>query len=71
MNVASWLEDLGLGQYVPAFAANEIDPETLLKLTSDDLKEIGVAPLAHRKKILEAIALLNGQVSLPEQSCQS
>ena len=65
MNVASWLEDLGLGQYVPAFAANEIDPETLLKLTSDDLKEIGVAPLAHRKKILEAIALLNGQVSLP------
>src|SRR4029079_13228859 len=35
------------------------------KLTSEDLKEIGVAPLAHRKKLLEAIALLNAQVSLP------
>ncbi len=59
MIVSSWLEQLGLGQYVQAFAANEIDPETLLKLTSDDLKEIGIAPLAHRKKILEGVALLN------------
>ena len=58
MIIASWLESLGLGQYASAFESNAIDAETLPKLTPDDLKEIGVAALAHRKKILEAIAAL-------------
>ncbi len=58
MNVAMWLESLGLAQYAPAFDSNAIDAEVLRKLTAEDLKEIGVAPLAHRKKILEAIAAL-------------
>ncbi|OWK26051.1 hypothetical protein AJ87_47760 [Rhizobium yanglingense] len=50
---------MGCGQYVSAFEINAIDAEMLPKLTSDDLKEIGVAALAHRKKILEAIAGLD------------
>lgn len=58
MIVASWLESLGLGQYASAFDSNAIDAEMLPKLTAEDLKEIGVAALAHRKKILEAIAAL-------------
>ena len=60
MSVASWLESLGLGQYAPAFDANAIDAEMLPELTADDLKEIGVAALAHRKKIIHAIEDLGG-----------
>ena len=56
MIIAAWLESLGLGQYAQAFESNAIDAETLPKLTPEDLKEVGVAALAHRKKILEAIA---------------
>ncbi|HWK63975.1 MAG TPA: adenylate/guanylate cyclase domain-containing protein [Rhizobiaceae bacterium] len=60
MLVASWLESLGLGQYAAAFDSNAIDAEILPSLTAEDLKEIGVAALAHRKKILQAIARLEG-----------
>ncbi|THK34019.1 adenylate cyclase [Ensifer sp. MPMI2T] len=60
MNVGSWLESLGFGQYAAAFDSNAIDAEMLPKLTAEDLKEIGVSALAHRKKILEAIAALSG-----------
>lgn len=63
MDVAGWLRDLGLDQYVEAFAENEIDGETLPALTSDDLKEIGVGPLGHRKKLLAAIAALAAEAS--------
>ena len=61
MNVAGWLRDLGLDRYAEAFAENEIDGETLPALTGDDLKEIGVGPLGHRKKLLAAIAALSAE----------
>ncbi len=67
MNVAGWLRDLGLDQYAEAFAENEIDGETLPALTGDDLKEIGVGPLGHRKKLLAAIAELAGGVPTPAE----
>ena len=54
--VADWLEKLGLGQYVQRFAENDIDFALLTKLTDADLKELGVASLGHRKRLLEAIA---------------
>jgi len=59
MNVAAWLQGLGLGRYVPAFRDNEIDWEVLPKLTSEDLREIGVAAIGHRRKLLDAIATLS------------
>ena len=34
MDVAAWLQDLGLERYVPAFRDNDIDAEVLLKLTA-------------------------------------
>src|SRR6476646_306107 len=40
------------------FRANDIDRELLSRLTNDDLKDIGIASLGHRKKLLEAIAEL-------------
>src|SRR5262245_11455646 len=59
MDVRSWLEGLGLGQYADAFAANHIDARVLRALTADDLRELGVASLGHRKRLLEAIAGLS------------
>ena len=53
---------MGLERYVPAFRDNEIDWEVLPKLTSDDLREIGVAAIGHRRKLLEAIAAIGATV---------
>src|ERR1051325_787849 len=59
MNVAAWLQSLGLERYEPLFRDNEIDWEVLPKLTSEDLKEIGVVAIGHRRKLLDAIATLD------------
>ena len=58
MDIAAWLRGLGLEQYEPAFRDNAIDGAVLLGLTSDDLKDIGVAQVGHRRKLLDAIATL-------------
>src|SRR5271155_6252916 len=62
MDVTAWLQHLGLERYVPAFLDNEIDWEVLPKLTSEDLREIGVAAIGHRRKLLDAIAALGTEV---------
>jgi len=58
MDIAAWLRGLGLEQYEPAFLANEIDEKVLPHLTSEDLREIGVVPIGHRRRLLDAIAVL-------------
>jgi class 3 adenylate cyclase len=58
MDVATWLQGLGLERYVPAFRDNEIDWEALPKLTAEDLKDLGVVLGGHRRKLLAAIAAL-------------
>jgi class 3 adenylate cyclase len=58
MDVRAWLEGVGLGQYAETFAANHIDGRILRTLTADDLRELGVASVGHRKRLLEAIAAL-------------
>jgi hypothetical protein len=58
MDVVVWLRSLGLGKYEAAFRENEIDETVLLNLTAEDLKELGVAALGHRRKLLDAIAAL-------------
>ena len=57
MDVASWLQSLGLGQYEASFRSAEIDAEILPELTNQDLEKLGV-PLGHRKRLLKAIASL-------------
>jgi hypothetical protein len=37
MDVATWLNGLGLKRYVTAFCDNDVDAEVLPKLTADDL----------------------------------
>src|SRR4030095_2642741 len=56
MDVAAWLQDLGLERYVSAFRDNDIDAEVLLKLSAEDLISIGVTSVGHRRRLLEAIA---------------
>ena len=56
MDIAAWLRGLGLEQYGPAFRANEIDEGVLPSLTSEDLREMGVVPIGHRRRLLDAIA---------------
>src|ERR1700720_1673080 len=58
MDVAAWLQDLGLERYVSAFRDNDIDAEVLPKLTAEDLISIGVTSVGHRRKLLDAIASL-------------
>ena len=55
MDIGQWLDALGLGQYARAFADNDVDPDMLAQLDDADLKELGVASLGHRKRILAAI----------------
>jgi len=56
IEIAEWLHSLGLARYSEAFAENAIDWEILPKLTGDDLREIGVTAVGHRRKLLDAIA---------------
>jgi len=59
MDVAEWLRGLGLERYVPAFRDNDIDGEVLRRLTAEDLRELGIASIGHRRRLLDAIAALS------------
>jgi class 3 adenylate cyclase len=59
MDVVVWLRSLGLGKYEAAFRENEISEKVLPSLTAEDLKEIGVGPVGHRRILLEAVAALH------------
>ena len=58
MDVVVWLRSLGLGKYEAIFRENDIDETVLPSLTHENLKELGVASLGHRVKLLDAIATL-------------
>ncbi|MGO9630648.1 MAG: hypothetical protein ACLPXW_16870 [Xanthobacteraceae bacterium] len=58
--IADWLEKLGMSEYTECFARNDIDFTILSELTDLDLEKIGVASLGHRRKLLRAIASLEG-----------
>ena len=61
MDVADWLRALGLERYEATFRENDVDAELLPDLTADDLKELGVTSLGHRRRLLKAIAALAPQ----------
>src|SRR6202165_5592971 len=61
MDVAAWLQGLGLERYVLAFRDNDVDGEVLPELTADDLISIGVTSVGHRRKLLGAIAALGAE----------
>jgi SAM domain (Sterile alpha motif) len=61
MDLAVWLRTIGLEQYEAAFRENAIDDAVLPKLTAEDLKDLGVTAVGHRRKLLEAIAELRSE----------
>jgi SAM domain (Sterile alpha motif) len=87
MDLGGWLRSLGLERYEAAFRDNEIDETVLPNLTAEDLKDLGVGIVGHRRKILDAIIALRVEesaktpsatvapkidtVSTPEQKCIS
>ena len=58
MDIADWLRKLGLDRYEAAFRENDVGLAILPTLTAEDLREIGVASVGHRRQLLEAIAIL-------------
>jgi class 3 adenylate cyclase/tetratricopeptide (TPR) repeat protein len=58
LDIGQWLRDLGLQSYEQAFRDNGVDLDVLPRLTADDLKEIGISAVGHRRKILDAIGEL-------------
>src|ERR1700751_4887487 len=63
MDIVVWLRSLGLGKYEAVFRENEIDETVLPDLTAEDLKDLGVTALGHRRKLLAAIAALRDDAS--------
>ena len=70
MDIVVWLRSLGLEEYEKVFRENKVDAAVLPKLTADDLKDLGVAAVGDRRKLLEAIEGLRSgkrpEPSLPE-----
>ncbi len=63
MDLGDWLRSLDLGQYEAAFRENAIDDTVLPNLTAEDLKDLGVDIVGHRRKLLDAIAALRADAS--------
>ncbi|CAN8318709.1 unnamed protein product [Cochlearia groenlandica] len=63
--VLKWLRSLGLDKYEDVFMREEIDWDTLLSLTEEDLLGIGITSLGPRKKIVNALSTLR------EEACAS
>jgi hypothetical protein len=57
MQIADWIEKLGMSEYTDRFAENRIDFSVLPDLTDRDLEKLGVL-LGDRRKMLRAIAKL-------------
>jgi predicted ATPase/class 3 adenylate cyclase len=74
MDPGGWLRSLGLEQYERAFRKNAIDDAVLPSLTAEDLKDLGVALVGHRRKLLEAIAALRSgtgaKAALPDATVE-
>jgi class 3 adenylate cyclase len=71
MDVGDWLRSLGLERYEQAFRDNEIDRDLLPSLTADDLKDLGVALVGHRRRMLDAISALHSEAATGEPAVRA
>jgi len=72
VDIAAWLRGLGLAQYEPAFRENAIDSTVLRNLTAEDLKDLGVVLVGHRRRLLDAIEALGAAAPIaPETPVRS
>jgi class 3 adenylate cyclase len=63
MDLAVWLRSLGLEQYEAAFRENAITEKLLPSLTAEDLKDLGVSIVGHRRALLNAVADLHSSTN--------
>ena len=70
-DTTSFLRSLGLERYADAFATNDVDVRTLQHLTGDDLRELGVTSVGHRRLLLDAIAGLAASRASEPATAQS
>ena len=58
MDIGAWLRSLGLEQYEAVFRDNAISETVLPNVTAEDLKDLGIGIVGHRRMLLHAIAAL-------------
>jgi class 3 adenylate cyclase/predicted ATPase len=58
MDIGGWLRSLGLEQYEAVFRDNAISETVLPSVTAEDLKDLGIGLVGHRRMLLDAIAAL-------------
>ncbi len=64
IDLDDWLRALGMERYVTAFHDHDVDGSLLPTITAEDLRDMGIASVGHRRQLLNAIALLrSGQAS--------
>jgi SAM domain (Sterile alpha motif) len=56
--LTSWLSEQGMQSYESLFHSNDITFELLANTTADDLREIGIQSVGHRRILLIAIERL-------------
>src|SRR2546421_2741151 len=71
MDLGGWLRGLGLERYETAFRENEIDETVLPNLTAEDLKDLGVSIVGHRRKLLDAVAALRADAGIKAPADES
>ncbi|WFD45089.1 mitogen-activated protein kinase kinase kinase [Malassezia psittaci] len=56
--VLDWLQEVNLAQHIPVFAQNHIQGSSLIQLDQNALKEMGLASVGERLRVLAAIRAL-------------
>jgi len=63
MELAAWLRALNLSQYETVFEENSVTVDLLPSLTAEDLRDLGITAVGHRRRLLDAIAALRTDVA--------
>jgi SAM domain (Sterile alpha motif) len=71
MDLGGWLRSVGRARYEAAFRENAINEAILPKLTAEDLKDIGVTAVGHRRVLLDAIAALRNETPAKQENAPS
>jgi class 3 adenylate cyclase len=65
-DLKNWLAAIGCESYFEAFTENDVDQDVLSALTVEDLKELGVRSIGHRRRILEAAKRVKEETEEPQ-----
>ncbi len=66
-SIAHWLQEIGLAEYSQLFIDQAISVDLLSTLSDDDLKELGITVMGHRKRLLQAAAAAMSRPELTQE----